>query len=147
MKNKHRGSTLDSLFDELGELEEVNALAAKKVLALQTERRMKELGLTTTALAERMGTSRNQVHRVLDQDDAGITLKVLFRLSKALRMPLRLAFDDSSKQHGGRRGLTEQGKYVRELQNEVGVPSRAEKARAEALVRKISQRRATRRVS
>jgi antitoxin HicB len=95
MKNKHIGSTLDSLFEELGELEEVNALAAKKILALQTERRMKELGLTTTTLAARMGTSRNQVHRVLDQDDAGITLKVLFRLSKALQMPLRVAFDDT----------------------------------------------------
>lgn len=93
--NKHTGSTLDSLFEELGELEEVNALAAKKILALQTERRMKELGLTTTTLAAKMGTSRNQVHRVLDQDDAGITLKVLFRLSKALQMPLRVAFDDT----------------------------------------------------
>lgn len=92
--NKHMGSTLDSLFEELGELEEVNALAAKKILALQTERRMKELGLTTTTLAARMGTSRNQVHRVLDQDDAGITLKVLFRLSKALQMPLRVAFEE-----------------------------------------------------
>jgi transcriptional regulator with XRE-family HTH domain len=93
--NKHVGSTLDSLFEELGELEEVNALAAKKILALQTERRMKELGLTTTTLAARMGTSRNQVHRVLDEDDAGITLKVLFRLSKALQMPLRVAFDEA----------------------------------------------------
>jgi antitoxin component HigA of HigAB toxin-antitoxin module len=93
--SKHVGSTLDSLFEELGELEEVNALAAKKILAVQTERRMKELGLTTTTLAARMGTSRNQVHRVLDQNDAGITLKVLFRLSKALRMPLRVAFDEA----------------------------------------------------
>ena len=94
--NKHMGTTLDSLYEELGELEEVKALAAKKILAVQAERRMKELGLTTTTLAARMGTSRNQVHRVLDQHDAGITLKVLFRLSKALQMPLRVAFDDSS---------------------------------------------------
>jgi transcriptional regulator with XRE-family HTH domain len=94
--NKHMGSTLDSLFEELGELEEVKALAAKKTLAIQAERRMKELGLTTTTLAARMGTSRNQVHRMLDEHDAGITLKVLFRLSKALQMPLRVAFDDSS---------------------------------------------------
>jgi antitoxin component HigA of HigAB toxin-antitoxin module len=78
-------------------LVQVNALAAKKILALQTERRMKELGLTTTTLAARMGTSRNQVHRVLDQDDAGITLKVLFRLSKALQMPLRVAFDEAPR--------------------------------------------------
>ncbi len=91
--NKHQGSTLDSLFAELGELEEVNARAAKKILAIQAERRMVELGLTTTALATLMRTSRNQVHRILDQEDAGITLKMLFRLSQALDLPLRLGFE------------------------------------------------------
>jgi antitoxin HicB len=90
--NKHDGSTLDSLFEELGELEEVNARAAKKTLAIETERRMKRLGLSTTALAQRMGTSRNQIHRILDEADAGITLKMLFRLAGALGVPLRLGF-------------------------------------------------------
>ena len=70
--NKHDGSTLDSLFEELGELEEINARAAKKILAIETERRMKKLGLSTTDLAQRMGTSRNQIHRILDGADAGI---------------------------------------------------------------------------
>ena len=91
--NKHQGSTLDSLFEELGELEEVYASSAKKILAIQAERRMVELGLTTTALATLMRTSRNQVHRILDQEDAGITLKMLFRLSQALDLPLRLGFE------------------------------------------------------
>jgi antitoxin HicB len=90
--NKHDGSTLDSLFEELGELEEVNARAAKKILAIEIERRMKQLGMTTTALASRMHTSRNQIHRILDERDAGITLKVLFRLASALGMPLRIGF-------------------------------------------------------
>jgi len=89
--NKHDGSTLDSLLDELGELEEVNARAAKKTLAIQAARRMKQLGLTTTALAARMHTSRNQVHRILDERDAGITLRMLFRLASALDLSLRLA--------------------------------------------------------
>ena len=88
--NAHYGSTLDSLFEELGEQEEVAALAAKKILAIQAGRRMKELGLTTTRLAKRMRTSRNQVLRCLDQHDAGITLKMLFRLSRALEAPLRI---------------------------------------------------------
>ena len=88
--NKHDGSTLDSLLEELGELEEVNARAAKKTLAVQAARRMKQLGLTTTALAARMRTSRNQVHRILDERDAGITLKMLFRLASALDLSLRL---------------------------------------------------------
>ncbi len=74
----------------LGELEEVNARAAKKTLAVQAARRMKQLGLTTTALAARMHTSRNQVHRILDERDAGITLKMLFRLASALDLSLRL---------------------------------------------------------
>jgi transcriptional regulator with XRE-family HTH domain len=95
--NKHAGSTLDSLFDELGELEEVDARAAKKILAIQAERRMKELGLTTTALAARMRTSRNQVHRILDGEDAGVTLKMLFRLGRALRLPVRVEFDSTTK--------------------------------------------------
>jgi plasmid maintenance system antidote protein VapI len=88
--NPHHGSTLDSLFDDLGEQEEVEALAAKKILAIQAGRRMKELGLSTTRLAQRMHTSRNQVLRCLDPGDAGITLKMLFRLARALEAPLRL---------------------------------------------------------
>jgi len=91
--NKHHGSTLDDLLDELGEREEVEALAAKRILAVQAERRMSELGLSTTTLAARMHTSRNQILRILDKEDAGITLKMLFRLSRALDLPLRLAFD------------------------------------------------------
>ena len=90
--SKHDGSTFESLLDELGELEEVNARAAKKVLAIQAERRMKALGLSTTTLASRMRTSRNQIHRILDAEDAGITLKMLFRLAEALELPLTVAF-------------------------------------------------------
>ena len=90
--NKHDGSTLESLFVELGELEEVNARAAKKIIAIQAERRMKKLGLSTTGLASRMGTSRNQIHRILDQEDAGITLRMLFRLAEALELPLTVSF-------------------------------------------------------
>jgi antitoxin HicB len=90
--NKHDGSTLDSLFEELGELEEVNARAAKKILSIEAARRMAELGMTKTTLAERMHTSRKQIDRILDEDDAGITLKVLFRLARALEMPLQVGF-------------------------------------------------------
>ena len=115
--NKHDGSTLDSLFEELGELGEVNARAAKKILALETERRMKKLGLSTTALAQRMGTSRNQIHRILDEGDAGITLKMLFRLAGALGMPLRLGFGPPEPR---KRGRTPRGRRARSGRAEVG---------------------------
>ena len=90
--NKHDGSTLDSLFDELGELDEVNAMAAKKILAIEARRRMKQLGLGVTDLAKRLHTSRNQVNRILDEHDAGITLRMMFRLAAALESPLRIGF-------------------------------------------------------
>ena len=110
--NKRDGSTLDSLFEELGELEEINARAAKKILAIETERRMKKLGLSTTDLAQRMGTSRNQIHRILDEADAGITLKMLFRLAGALGLPLRLGFGPPAMDPG-KRGRSPKGRRTR----------------------------------
>jgi transcriptional regulator with XRE-family HTH domain len=64
---------------------------ATAAVAIKIQRRMKHLGMTT-ALAARMDTSRNQIHRILDERDAGITLKMLFRLAGALGMPLRIGF-------------------------------------------------------
>jgi hypothetical protein len=98
--NKHIGPSLDSFFEETGELDEINARAAKKVLAIDIARGMKRLGLTPTTLAQRMGTGRNQIYRILDGEDAGITLKVLFRLSAVLGMPLQLRFSPPSRGHG-----------------------------------------------
>src|SRR6185295_15933189 len=92
MKRTH-GSSLDSLFDELGERAIVDSLATKKILALQAARRMRELKLSKARLARRMSTSRNQVLRILSPDEAGITLKVLFRLSHALGMRLRVGLE------------------------------------------------------
>jgi len=42
MKKKHIGSTLDSLFDELGEGEDVELLTQKKLLAEKIEGRSRE---------------------------------------------------------------------------------------------------------
>ena len=104
--NKHYGSTLDSLLEELGELEEVSAMAAKKVLAINVERRMNELGLTTKELAKRMGTSRSQVHRILNEDDTGVTLKMLARLAKVLGMQLHVRLGTEGTEADRRRSQT-----------------------------------------
>jgi antitoxin HicB len=95
--NKHIGSSLESFFEEMGELEEINERAAKRVLAIDIARGMKKLGLTPTTLAQRMGTKRNQIYRILDGQDDGITLKMLFRLSTVLGMPLHLRFSQPSR--------------------------------------------------
>jgi hypothetical protein len=100
MNNRHIGPTLDSFLEEMGELEEINARAAKRALAIDIERAMKRLGLTPTTHAKRMGTSRNQIYRILDGQDVGITLKVLYRLSAVLGMPLQLGFMPPSRGRG-----------------------------------------------
>ena len=45
--NKHEGSTLESLFEELNELEEVKARATKNILGIQAERRDNDLEISS----------------------------------------------------------------------------------------------------
>lgn len=84
MKKKHIGSTLDSLLDELGEAEEINLLAQKKLLAAKLERAMAKKKLTKSALAQAMSTSRTVVHRLLDPNDTGVTFATLCKASSVL---------------------------------------------------------------
>lgn len=86
--NKHVGSTLESFFEEMGELEEVELLTQKKLLAAKIQRAMERKKLTQTDLARAMSTSRTVVHRLLDPRDTGITLSTIARASKALGVRL-----------------------------------------------------------
>lgn len=85
---KHIGSTLDSLFEELGEKEEIDLLTQKKLLAAKIERAMTRKNMSKSALAQAMHTSRTVVHRLLDPSDTGVTLATLWRASKALGVKL-----------------------------------------------------------
>jgi antitoxin HicB len=85
---KHVGSTLDSLFDELGEKEEVGLLTQKKLLAAKIAKAMVRKKMPKAALAEAMRTSRTVVHRLLDPSDTGVTLATIWKASKALGVKL-----------------------------------------------------------
>ena len=87
-RNKHIGSTLDSLFDELGETDDVGLLTQKKLLADKIERVMKRRAMSKSALARAMNTSRTVVHRLLDPSDTGVTLATIWKASKALDVKL-----------------------------------------------------------
>jgi len=89
--NKHMGTTLDSLFEELGEKEEVELLTQKKVLAMQLRRQMEAERVSKTDLARRMKTSRTEVYNLLDPSDTGVTLATMSRASRALGMRLAIA--------------------------------------------------------
>ncbi len=85
-KKKHPniGSTLDDLLREDGTLDEVNATALKRVIALQIEDEMRRRKITKSALARRMHTSRMAVDRLLDTTNGSVTLSTLGRAASAL---------------------------------------------------------------
>lgn len=85
---KHIGSTLDSLFAELGEKEEVDLRTQKKLLAARIEQVMARRKMTKKGLADAMRTSRTVVHRLLDPKDTGVTLATIWKASKALGVKL-----------------------------------------------------------
>lgn len=89
-KKKHHGSTFESFLAEDGILEEVNYTAAKKVIAAQIADAMKKQGLSKTAMAERMSTTRAQLDRLLDPDNDSVTLATLKRAAATLGKTLRL---------------------------------------------------------
>lgn len=89
-KNPHIGSTFDSWLDEQGIKQEVTGAAIKAVLSLQLAEAMKQRGITKSAMAEQMHTSRAQLDRLLDPDNSGVTLETLQRAAKIVGRELRL---------------------------------------------------------
>jgi DNA-binding Xre family transcriptional regulator len=88
VKKKNIGSTLDSLFDELGEREDVELFTQKKLLAAKIERAMAKRHISQAELARTMRTSRTVIHRLLDPRDTSVTLATLSKASKALGVKL-----------------------------------------------------------
>lgn len=89
--NKHLGERFEDFLDEIGEREETELLAQKKMLADAFRKRMTKLRVSPTVLAQRMRTSRNQVYRLLDPKDPGVTLDTLQRASVALDLRFSVA--------------------------------------------------------
>jgi hypothetical protein len=83
-RTTHIGSTLDDFLSQEGVLEEVSARAIKRVIAWQLSEAMKTQGLSKTAMAERMHTSRSMLDRLLNETDTGLTIETLSRAAQAL---------------------------------------------------------------
>lgn len=83
-RNPRIGSDFDDFLADEGLLEETTALALKRVIAWQLDEARKARGLSKKAMAERMNTSRAQLDRILDADDASLTLETLSRASRAV---------------------------------------------------------------
>ena len=88
--NPHLGSTLESWLDEQGIREEVTAAAIKAVIAAQLAEAMKAQGITKTAMAARMQTSRTQLDRLLNPAVGGVTLDTLQRAARIVGREIRV---------------------------------------------------------
>ena len=90
MAKKNIGSNFDDFLKEEAMLEEVTAVAMKRVIAWQIAQEMKVQQLTKTALAKRMHTSRAALNRLLDENDSSLTLTTLASAAAALGKKVNL---------------------------------------------------------
>jgi len=91
MTNVHIGSSFDDFLAEESILDEATAVALKRVISWQIEQEMKAQQLTKTALAKRMHTSRASLNRLLDGNDASLTLTTLASAATALGKKVQLS--------------------------------------------------------
>ena len=82
--NPHIGSDFDDFLQGEGLYAEVNAGAAKKLLALQLSQALQENSITKTELASRMRTSRAVINRLLDPANLALNLQTVSKAAAAL---------------------------------------------------------------
>ena len=98
MKKKPKGhidrsESFDEFLAKDGLLAETESTALKEVIADQIKVAMKAEGLTKTAMATRMKTSRRQLDRLLDPDNPSVTLETLRRAASAVGRNLRVELE------------------------------------------------------
>jgi antitoxin HicB len=92
----HSGSTFESFLQEEGILEEVDAVAIKRVIAWQLAQAMKVRNISKKAMAEQLGTSRSQLDRLLDPENSAVQLHTITKAARAVGKRLRLEMIDAA---------------------------------------------------
>jgi antitoxin HicB len=88
-----RSETFDEFLAKDGLLAETEDAAIKEIIADQIKVAMDEEGLSKTAMAARMKTSRRQLDRLLDPNNPSVTLATLRRAAAAVGRNLRVELD------------------------------------------------------
>jgi antitoxin HicB len=92
----HTGSSFDSFLEEEGILEEVEAAAIKRVIAWQLAEVMSASKVSKKAMAQRMGTSRSQLDRLLDPENSAVHLQTIAKAARALGKRLKVEMVDAA---------------------------------------------------
>ena len=93
--NPHIGSSLEDFLDEEKIREEVEVMAARKVIAITVGDALIRKKMSKTEFARRMGTSRASVNRVLDPNNPSLTFRTAAKASRVLGMKLRVDMVDA----------------------------------------------------
>lgn len=88
--NPHIGSDFEDFLAEEKILDEVTAVAVKRVIAWQIQNKMELQHLTKTSMAKRMNTSRSSLDRLLDENDTSLTLTTLASAAQALGKQIKI---------------------------------------------------------
>jgi len=88
-----RSETFDEFLERDGLLAETEDAAIKEIIADQIKVAMDKKGLSKTAMAARMKTSRRQLDRLLDPDNPSVTLATLRRAASAVGRNLRVELE------------------------------------------------------
>ena len=104
-RNPREGSSLDDFLREQGLFDEVRTKAIKETIVWQIAHAMEKLDLTKTELADRMGTSRAALDRLLDPKNESVTLGTLLRAGDALGLSVRVTFGETERESQRRRSV------------------------------------------
>ena len=88
-----RSETFDEFLGRDGLLAEAEDTAIREIIADQIRVATDKKGLTKTAMAARMKTSRKQLDRLLDPDNDSVTLSTLRRAASAVGQNLRVELE------------------------------------------------------
>jgi antitoxin HicB len=84
-KRPRTGATVDSLWQDMGLLEDVQELAIRKMIAIELAKAMKRDRLTKAELARKLDTSRPQLDRLLDPlSSGGLTIHTLAKAARVI---------------------------------------------------------------
>lgn len=86
----HIGSSFEDFLKDEGINEETTTVAIKRVLAWQLEQAMTENRISKNRLAKAMKTSRTQLDRILDPDNAAVQLDTVIKAARVLGRNVRI---------------------------------------------------------
>ena len=97
MSKRNLGSSFDKFLEENDLLDEVTAVAVKRVIAHQMDAVMKKKGLSKAEMARRMETSRAALDRLLDPENTSVTLQTLQSAAHVLGGRLKIQLQLKNK--------------------------------------------------